>query len=104
MIIEINDFKTDEEKNNFLDSLTLKDIKYKELNFSLRCCNKEMIDLKVVDYMNNNTLEIVRFICSECGTFKDVHTYGLNDEELLNEIELYKELQNTKIIPLENVD
>jgi len=62
-----------------------------------KCCKKEMIELGVVSLMDMNTIEIVRYVCGECGKFLDIHTYNLDDEELLREIENYQELQHTKI-------
>jgi len=62
-----------------------------------KCCKKEMIELGVVSLMDFNTIEIVRFVCGECGKFLDIHTYNLDNEELLSEIENYEELQGTTI-------
>ena len=67
------------------------------MEIEIKCCNKEMISLNVVDYLNNNTLEIIRFVCGECGTFKDIHTYTLDEEVILNECEIYEELKDTPI-------
>ena len=63
-----------------------------EYKVNLICCEKEMIKINV--YSPND--DIVRFFCGECGTFKDIRTYCLDDEILIDEIENY-DLQNTKI-------
>ena len=61
------------------------------------CCGKEMIEVVVQFCMWGNTVDFTRFVCSECGEFLDIHRYTLDDEELVNEVENYDELENTPI-------
>ena len=63
----------------------------------MKCCNKDMIKVGVVDMLNNNTLLIERWVCGECGVFYDEHRYTLDDEELINELKHYDELKDTPI-------
>lgn len=67
------------------------------MEIDIKCCNKKMIELNIIDFANNNIIEVLRFVCGECGIFKDIVTYALDYDELLNEIETYDELKNTKI-------
>lgn len=64
-------------------------------------CGKVMRDLGDVSGtgIDTNTHSCFRNLCLSCGTITDIWTYELDDEELINELELYEdeEIKNSKI-------
>ena len=67
------------------------------MEIETKCCDKEMIELGIFDFLNNNTIKLRSFVCGDCGKLLDIHNYTLDDDELLNKIENFDELKNTKI-------
>lgn len=52
------------------------------------CCEKPMKNLGDVAMLSDsNSLSCFRYICLECGTITDIHTFTLDDEELWVELE-----------------
>lgn len=71
-----------------------------ELDLIRFCCNKQMKSLGDVSIngLDRNTLNCFRFICLNCGNITDIHTYRLDDEELINELDLYLDKEIKKSI------
>jgi len=72
------------------------------------CCNEEMIELVVYNNSFNSEMDTIRFICGVCGKLIDINDYSLddeelsslleNEEELLKDTKIYKEMMNEEII------
>lgn len=68
----------------------------KEVNTD--CCNKPMIDLGVVDFMNMNINTAERFFCGECGRTIDIISYSNDEDTIMTDLDMFEDkLKDTKI-------